>query len=214
MNKRQNSLPSKWLIVGALAIFLGTAFLSIALNSTVFGHGLNISESISHYVGLEVWSAIVFTLGNAFVAMLMSVFLWKLGEVWRMPKIFYVLIVVLVASLMGLSVCPAGMFDVGESTSLITWIHIITSRTMFITMMAIAALIVICRHANTLAHIVNVIYLIYAVICVVGFMSGAEWFMSGVMIFETMYLAGFMFAIAACDERSERIASLHEEMTM
>ena len=50
---REIKFPTKWLIVGAIMVFLGTSFLAISMNSTVFGHGRHISESISHYVGLE-----------------------------------------------------------------------------------------------------------------------------------------------------------------
>lgn len=203
---RKIKFPTKWLIVGAIMVFLGTSFLAISMNSTVFGHGLHISESISHYVGLEYWSAIVFMLGNLFVLMLTARYLWQLGEVWKMPKVFYVLIVVLGVTLLGLSACPSGMFDVGEETSLISWIHIMTSRAMFITMMLISAMIVMCRHANTLAHAINVFYLIYAVICIVGFVSEEAWFMNYVMIFETLFLLGFMVSMAFCDQRREHLA--------
>lgn len=197
--------PSKWLIVSAMAIFLGTSMLSIAVNSTIFQHGFDISKSISHYVGLEIWSAVFFTLANIFVALLTGTYLWRLGEVWKMPRLFYVLIVALAANLIGLSVCPSGMFDVGDSTSIITWLHILTSRAMFIIMMLLAVMVILCRRANTTAHIVNVIFLMYAVFCLVGFISEDVWFMPAVMFYETFYLFFFMFAMALCDTKREHL---------
>lgn len=209
MNKK--TLPSKWLIVGAMMVFIGTAFLGIAINSTVFRYGFDISESISHYVGLEIWSAILFTLGNIFVTIFMGRYLWQLGLAWKMPRVFYWLIVTLAATLIALSVCPTGMFDVGDSISIISWVHILTSRAMFITMMLIAAMIVICRHANRSAHLVNVLYLIYAVVCIVGFMTEAPWFMSNVMIFETLYIVALMTALAFCDDKHEKLSDLYQD---
>lgn len=208
---KKAELPSKWLIVGALMVFLGTAFLGIVANSTMFRHGFNTAWSISHYVGLEIWSAIVFTLGNIFVTIFMGYYLWKLGLAWKMPRVFYWLIVVLAATLLGLSVCPSGMFDVGESISIITWVHILTSRGMFIAMMLIAAMIVICRHANRSAHLVNVIYLMYAVVCIVGFMTESPWFAQNVMLFETLYIVAFMTALAFCDDKRESLRDLYTE---
>lgn len=207
---KKDALPSKWLIVGAMMVFVGTAFLGIAVNSVIFRHGFYTEWSISHYVGLEIWSAILFTLGNIFVTIFMGRYLWQLGEAWKMPRVFYWLIVVLVVTLLGLSFCPSGMFDEGDSTSIITWIHILTSRGMFIAMMLVAAMIVISRHANALAHLVNVLYLIYAVVCIVGFMTEAEWFMSNVMVFETLYIMAFMTALAFCDDRREKLSDLYQ----
>ena len=192
-------MPSKWLVLCAMAVFLGSSFLSIAINSDIFGHGFDVSQSISHYVGLEVWSAVFFTLANVFVAMLLGIYLWRMGEAWRMPKVYYVIVVIQAVSLLWLSVCPSGMFDVNGETSVITWFHIMSSRTMFFMMMLIAAMIVLCRRANRMAHIVNVVFLIYAVICLMGFLTEDAWFMSAVMVYETMYLFGFMMAMCLCD---------------
>lgn len=196
-------LPSKWLAVSAMAVFLGSSFLSIAVNSDVYGHGFDISSSISHYVGLEVWSAIFFTIANVFVAILLGNYLWRMGRAWRMPRVFYWMIVILVASLIGLSVCPSGMCDVGESPSIVTWVHVLTSRTMFFVMMLLAAMVVFCKHANTTAHAVNILFLMYAILCLVGFLTEDTWFMNAVMVYETMYLFGFMMAMALCDARKD-----------
>lgn len=200
-------MPSKWLAVSAMAVFLGSSFLSIAINSDVFGHGFDVSSSISHYVGLEIWSAVFFTIANAFVLTLLGTYLWRMGEAWRMPKAFFLLIVVLGVSLMGLSVFPSGMFDTGESSSLITWMHWLTSRTMFFTMMLISAMVILCKRANRVAHLVNVIFMMYAILCLVGFLTGDAWFSQAVMIFETLYLFGFMMAMALCDERKEMLGN-------
>ena len=209
---RNPKLPSKWLIVGAMMVFLGSAFISIYINSYVFNYGLHLNESISHYVGLELWSAIFFTLANIFVAIFVANYLWKLGQAWHMPKIFYWLIVVLAVSLMGLSFFPSDFYQDGSGNpSIVTWVHILTSRAMFIAMMLIAALIIMCRRASTLAHVLNVLFLMYAVACIMGFMTEADWFMHHVMILETLYLAGFMTVLAACDEKREHLSDLHTE---
>lgn len=209
MSRRNAQLPSKWLIVGAMAVFLGVAFIAIYINSFVFGYGLHLDETISHYVGLELWSAVFFTLGNIFVSIFMAMYLWRMGRVWKMPKLFYWVIVLLVVTLIGLSVFPSGIYNDGSGkTSIVTWAHMIMSRAMFTAMMLVAAMIVMCRRANKIAHIANVIFLIYAVTCIGGFMTGAEWFTGHVMIFETAYLAAFMVVLAMCDEKKETLEDL------
>lgn len=193
--------PSKWLIVGAMMTFLGTSFLIIAMNSEIFGYGFHTEYTISHYVGLEIWSSLVFALSNVFVALFLGKYLWQLGEAWKMPKVYYLLVVAVAVMLLGLSACPSGMFDDGgPAISIISWGHMLTSRGMFVAMMLIAAMIVICRHANPLAHIFSVLYLIYAVVCIMGFTSAAPWFNEYVMFYETMYLFVFMLMMVLCDQ--------------
>ncbi len=208
MIRRKGSaeLPSKWLIVGAMMIFLGTAFIAIFVNSFVFNYGLHLDQSISHYVGLELWSAIMFTLGNIFVGMFVANYLWKMGLAWKMPRIFYLVVVILVAALIALSVFPSGIYNDGSGKiSIVTWAHMLSSRGMFIMMMLVAAMIILRRRANRAANVACAVYLVYAVICVVGYMTAGEWFTKYLMIFETVYLAGFMTVLAVCDEKREKL---------
>ena len=186
-------------MVGALAVFLGTALTAIVVNSFVLRYGLHFDWSISKYVGLELWSVMMFAMGNVAVAILMAKYLWRLGQAWRMPKIYYWAIVVLVTTLMGLSVFPVGfMKDPSGRTTIVSWAHNMMSRTMFITMMGVAGMIVLNRRANKGARIANAIYLIYAAICIAGYMMETEWFMGCVMIFESVYLAWFMGLMMGC----------------
>lgn len=202
-------MPSKWLILGALAVFLGTAFLAIAINSTVFNYGFHWEYSISHYVGLELWSVIVFALGNCFVTLFMSRYLWLMGKSLAMPRIFYWLIIFLAASLLGLSLFPSGFADVGDTVSLVTQVHVYTSRLMFIIMMIVAGMIAARKRLKKVARICNLLYVFYAWFCMYGFMTEAGWFMPWVMIFETTYILGFMSVLAICDPHRERLSEFY-----
>lgn len=202
MRLKRKELPNSGLIAAALATFLATAFTAILVNSSIMGHGFHLEYSISHYVGLETWSAVMFTIGNFFVAAFFGVYLWRLGEAWGMPRLFYYLIVVMVVGLLMLSFCPSGYFDVeGGSKNLITWIHEISSRTMFIAMMLMAALIAVWKKAGAMAHAVCVAYVVYAIICIAGYFTQGEWFVQELMIYETVYLASFMIMLALCGVR-------------
>lgn len=202
MKLKRKELPNSGLIAAALATFLATAFAAILANSSIMGHGFHLEYSISHYVGLETWSAVMFTIGNFFVAAFFGTYLWRLGEAWGMPRVFYYLIVIMVVGLLALSFCPSGYFDVeGGSKNLITWIHEISSRTMFIAMMLMAALIAMWKKASRLAHAICVSYVVYAIICIIGYFTQGEWFLQGLMIYETVYLAAFMIMLALCGVR-------------
>ena len=88
----------KWMLL-AIGIFLVTSLLAITINS--LSYGWHIEYSISRYVGLETWSAVLFALGNIVVAGLFGKYLFAVGEAWRMPKWFYVVVVVTAMALLG-----------------------------------------------------------------------------------------------------------------
>lgn len=201
MRIKKKQLPHSKCIITALTVFLVTAFVAIIVNSTLLGHGFHLEYSISKYVGLETWSAVMFAIGNCFVTALFGRYLWKLGEAWAMPRLFYYLIIVMVAGLLGLSFCPSGYCDFDGQKSLITWMHEICSRTMFVAMMSEAALIAIWKKAGRLAHAVCVSYVVYAIICIIGYFTKGEWFLPLVMVYETIYLAMFMIMLAFCGLR-------------
>lgn len=202
MRIKRKELPYSKYIVTALGVFLVTAFAAIIINSTVFGHGFHLEYSISKYVGLETWSAVVFAIGNCFVAGMFGKYLWKLGEAWNMPRVFYYLIIVMVAGLIGLSFCPSGYFDMDGQKNLITWLHEICSRVMFLAMMAEAALIAIWEKAGRLAHAPCVAYVVYAIICIIGYFTEGKWFLPLLMVYETVYLTVFMVMLAFCGLRN------------
>ncbi len=201
MRIRKKELPNSGLIAAALAVFLVTSFAAIIVNSTLLGHGFHLDYSISKYVGLETWSAVLFTIGNLFVAAFFGKYLWKLGEAWDMPRLFYYLIVVMVAGLLTLSFCPSGYCDFDGKKNLITWLHEVSSRMMFIAMMSEAALIACWKKASRLAHALCVSYVVYAIICIAGYFTKGEWFLTFLMIYESMYLAMFMIMLAFCGIR-------------
>ncbi len=203
---KQTKFPSKWLIIGAMMSFLGTAFLIIAINSIVFRHGFHPNLTISRYVGMEIWSALVFALSNIFVTMFIGRYLWQLGQAWQMPKLYYCLVIFQAVTLLALSACPVGMFDVTSTApSVISWIHNLSARAMFLTMMLIAAMVVFCRRANVLAHVFNAFYVLYAAICIFGHFAERPWFVANIMFIEAAYLFGFMLAMAFCDKRLEHL---------
>ncbi len=196
--------PQRKLILIALGVFLSSAFLAIIVNS-VAKYGFDISRSISRYVGFEYWSATVFTLANLVVAGLIMRYLWQLAEVWKMPRVFYYALVLMAACLIWLSVCPIGLTDVAGETSVISLMHELASRTMFLTMMLAAFLIAVSKKANTAAKIGNGIFVVYGLVCVVGYLLQADWFISYTMIYETVFLTGFMLAIALCGKSERKI---------
>lgn len=199
------TLPNARLIWTALAIFLVTSLTAIIVNATAFGHGLVLEKSISRYVGYETWSAVMFAIGNIFVGLFVAKYLWRLGEVWKMPRVFYYCIVTMVVALWALSVCPVGFCDFDGHISLVSRIHEVSSRLMFLVMMLMAAMIAFSERTSVAAHVASAAFAAFAVICVVGYFSEAGWFTIWTMIYETLYLAGFMVMLGVCGVRKKNV---------
>lgn len=185
---------NKKLMWFALTIFLVTSGLAVVINSLV-GAGLHFNYTISRYVGLETWSAVVFALGNFIVAGLMLKHLYGMAEGWKMSRWVYWLIVVMLVSLIGLSVCPIGYFDpewAKYGTSAPSLIHGICSRVMFASMLVVMVMVMLCALASKWTRIFAIFFVIYGVFCLYGYFSRVAWFEDVVLVFESLYLFGFM----------------------
>lgn len=196
------TMPKKGGLWLALGVFLATSMSGVLINSFVFGKGLRLGWSISRYVGSETWSAVVFALGNFLVVAMVGQYLWKLGEAWRMLRVYYYCVFLMCLGLIWLSLCPVGYFDVatGETVakSVISLVHEVSSRLMFIMMMFMAAMLAGNWRASALTRAVCVAYLVYAVFCVTGYLTDGSWFTPLILIYESVYIAAFPLVLVAC----------------
>lgn len=193
------------MILVAMTVFVVTAGLAVILNSTLWGHGFHLEYSISRYVGLEAWSAILFALGNLVVAGYLSSYLYYLAENWQLPRWFNWLVVIMAATLIILSVCPVGYFDPAPGMkSMPTWAHEISSRTMFLVMLLVMVVLMLCGRAQAGTRRYALIFATFGVIYVCAYLVRAEWFMDLLLIFESSYLLGFMALCLMCRSKDEQ----------
>ena len=184
----------------AIIIFIMT-FLGILFMHNITGlAGLNLNYSISKYVGLTSTSSIVFLIANSIVACLT----WHELRQILTNKTQRVLMILIIACLIGLSICPVGLYDytVPEPVILgrtpISFLHVIFSRVMFILMAIFSAY---TFYLNDFKHKyksittkVSLGFTVYAVACVVCYLFFPTFFWEFDLIFESVYLLGF-FAV-------------------
>ncbi len=209
--KSMRVLPSKKLLIAGLLAFILTASIAIIVHSLT-GYGFDTHRSVSRYVGFEIWSAVLFTLGNCIVVASVAGFLWKIGEAWRMPRLYFYLVLVMGVSLVWLSVCPVGYCDVDGQVSLVSKMHQITSKTMFMTMLLVAVLIAGNPYASRITHIMSAIYVVYGAICIMGYLTEGSWFMPIVLIAETTYIISFIIMLMFCKTRKRSKQDLEAEI--
>ncbi len=199
----ERAMPRKGGLWVALVTFLVTATLGVVINSFVFGRGLSFDRSISRYVGYETWSAVVFALGNGLVVAMVASYLWRLGEAWKMPRVYYYCAFLMAVGLIWLSACPVGYCDIGGRKSVVSLFHELTSKTMFIMMMLVAAMLAGNRRASAGTRAVCVAYVVYGIFCVTGYLTEGSWFEPLVLVYESTYIVTFPLVLAACREKVE-----------
>lgn len=180
-----------WMSV-ALLIFVLTSCFAIVVNGLVARGGVNFSYSISRYVGLGTISSAIFALGNFVVTYALSSRLYEIGQQFKMPKAYYWLVILMAIALVGLLVCPVGYFDQAGVVSLPSRVHEVCSRAMFGCMILIAAWLMIQKKTTRWAKAWCAAYVVYALVCVVGYLWGFAWFSSVMLVYESCYLAWFM----------------------
>ncbi len=211
VENKQRSFPSRKVLWIGLLAFVITAATAVVLHS-VTDYGFDTHRSVSRYVGFEFWSAMFFTLGNCIIVASVARFLWKLGELWRMPRLYFYLVFVMGVSLIWLSVCPVGYFDVDGKVSFVSKMHEISSKTMFMTMLLVAVLIAGNPYASRMTHIASAIYVIYGAICIMGYLTEGAWFMPIILITESAYIVSFIIMLMFCKTREHSKESLQEEI--
>lgn len=164
---------------------------------------LRIDYSISKYVGLTFPSAILFLVTNVYV----SFILWRYIKPRLKTDMQKVVMKIIIATLVLLSVFPIGLFDsifpepVIFGRTPISFLHVITSRTMFIAMAAFA-LLTFYEGKNKNLHDANIqktalAFFLYAAVCTVAFIFFSPFFWKVDLIFESLYIAFFFIVVLA-----------------
>lgn len=162
---------------------------------------LRLDYSISKYVGLSFPSAIAFLIVNVFVSCMM----WQYLKPKLKSDMQKVLLKIIIITLVALSVFPIGLFDniipspVIFGRTPVSFLHVITSRTMFVAMAAFAALTFYEGKSKKLHDDIiqktALAFFIYAAICIVAFVFFSAFFWQIDIIFESLYIAFFFILV-------------------
>lgn len=197
----------KWPILAALGTFLVGAGIAVTrgiLTQAYMGRAQSwaLGNTISYYVGTSTWTAVLFAALNFVTVGLMGYYLWQMGQVWRMPRIYHYLVVILAVAFVWLSVCPVHYADYMGHVSLVSRMHEVASRTMFIMMALIALLVTLKREASMDTRILGVMYLVLAMVSVLGYFIKGAWFTPVILIWESGYILAFLLLMAVARKRA------------
>jgi hypothetical protein len=201
MSDKLEKLKAKKTVLYSMIAFWVT-FVAIVIVHNITGTaGLHIDYSISKYVGLTFPSAICFLIVNTAV----SIAMWRYLSPKLENKAQRAILIYIIITLIGLSLCPIGLFDniIPEPVILgrtpISFMHVLTSRTMFVAMAAFS-LVTFYLGKHKSEHDKNVqkvclSFFIYAAICTVAFIFFPQVFWAIDIIFESVYIAYFFMVV-------------------
>lgn len=174
----------------AAGLFLGVEALIVGLHSFVFHEGFNPDWSISRYMGLKPWSAILFALFNFVIIAIVLKYMLRVRKEYHLSLFWLIAVGVMMFAYVGLSFCPIGLFDEkwGEF-GVVSNFHHTFSSTLFIAMAVVALDTMIEIRKGKAMMIYGTLLLIFAVFCTYCFASGqVPFFWQYVFYFESGYI--------------------------
>lgn len=155
------------------------------------------AESLSRYVGKAWWSALFLALSDFYIIYQLWKFSRGLHSIHKMPKIWWTCCASLTIGLIGLSLCPLGLFDADISTpGIVSNCHEFFSRLMFVSMIfAILGIAIAFGYKSKTTLIACLAYLTYSCFFVGAYFAHLQLYDSFFFIWENLFLYGFFFTL-------------------
>ena len=191
--KLKKILKPQYGIAIAPVIFAFSQVIILGYNWTLGGHFGDLKLTISRYVGLNLWTCILFAIYNLMIAFLML--RYYLYAYKNLSKIWLVLGIVQLVGFVGLSFLPHVEFPICAKLFIVI-AHIFLARMMFFAMfgMGLERLRLACKsdNRNKYAAKICLAFLIYGIIYVTGYSLNLDFLWNTMLLWETGYIYAFM----------------------
>lgn len=187
-------LKPQYGIALAPLIFAFSQLIIIGFYWVFGGYFGDLKLTISRYVGLNLWSSIVFAIYNIMIAFLMI--RYYLYAYKSLSKVWLVFGIIQLVGFIGLSIFPHVNFLTGEANEWISNVHICLARMMFFAMFGMALerlrIATISDNRNKFAARICLAFLVYGIIYVSGYTLKASYLWDLMLFWETGYIYAFM----------------------
>lgn len=185
-------MKPKSLISLALSIYLLATFIIVFGHSFLESFGFHFDYTISRYIGLTTWSALFFLVISLIIFALVFKYILYLKKTYQMSRLWWIISVITVVSLIGVGLCPIGYFDkVYGDFGVVSHLHRLFSNTMFCLSILMVFLTALKFHKIKSFFIPSVFYIIYTLAFVVCYASNFSFFFNHILIFEALFLTFF-----------------------
>ncbi|MBQ9017349.1 hypothetical protein IJ103_03895 [Candidatus Saccharibacteria bacterium] len=211
MKKLKSLLKSPALALGLTpALFALSQLVILGYYWLANGYAGNLTLTISRYVGLELWTSILFAIFNLAIIIIMLRYYFSLKNSRSPLWLIFGLLQVLGFAL--LSIFPHNSFMSGDARTVIVNLHEFSARLMFISMFAMAFETLRLSHPNHLKFLqkfklfqtksspslpaattkVSVFFIIYGLVYLFAYSTKLPLIWDRVLILETGYIYAFM----------------------
>ncbi len=190
----------------ALKLFLLVVAIVTFLHSVAFERGFHPDWSISRYMGVAPWSAIVFAIVNIGIVVAVLRFAIDMKKTQKLSKIWFALILLMVASFLSLSFCPVGLFDAEWGNyGTVSMIHRYSSYVLFASMFGLVVdSLIEYKHKSTFFKIYAVLLIIYAILACIGYLLEPPFYMNYIYFYEAAYIvANLIFHIICSRQKAD-----------
>ena len=182
LNKRSNKLL--WI---ALLVFGLSCLIIIGYYWLLGGYFANSSLTISIFVGLQLWSVLLFCAVNIVIAIMILSYILTHAKIrsflWRFLMIAFVI------AYIGLSVSAKT-----PDNEMMTATHQFFSHSLFL-IISLITLYTILVAKDKLTRLVATIIACYAVFFITSYLSRADYLMNGILWYESAFIVAFFVLV-------------------
>ncbi len=186
-------MPEKSRVKISFVAYLTIALIIVLGNSFLSGFGFHTEYTISRYIGLSAWSAILFALTGLFIFFHLLKFLKSVKSTHKMNLVWWILSLIVIFALIGVCLCPVGYFDetFGDFGT-VSKIHRISAFIMFCTTIPMVFLTALKFRKKTSFFILSLIFVVYGLLFVAGYATSFPPFMNTILFTEAFFLIFFL----------------------
>lgn len=180
-------------ILVSFLLFMVVVSIIVFTHAFVEGYGLHFSYSISRYIGLTPWSAILFFLNSLVIAFFMYKYLRKTMLEWNMTRLWWLCSVLMLVMLVMLAACPVGLFDARWGDfGIISILHQFSSRCMFLLAVLTGIETMIKFRKAKFIRFFSLFFVLYGAIFAILTTVGNWFVLDNMLFFEWAFLAFYL----------------------
>ncbi len=183
--------PKTHVKISLLTYILITTII-VGGHSFLENYGFNLDYTISRYIGLKTWSAVLFFATSIFIFINIMKYLEFLKKTFKMNTVWWTIAIITMVSLLGVGLCPIGYFDeVYGDFGFVSIVHRITSSMMFCFSIILVLLMALKFHTEKPFFLLSLLYAFYGLTFITLYMLNVQLFVQNIFIFEATFLAFF-----------------------
>ncbi len=187
--------PKTHVRISLLTYILATIII-VGGHSLLGNYGFYLDHTISRYIGLGIWSSILFLAVSIFIFINIMKYLKHLKTTYKMGNFWWAIAIITMVSLLGVGLCPLGFFDQTYGDfGLVSILHRISSSMMFCFSIVLVFLMTLKFHTEKPFFISSLLYIICGLAFIVCYMLNLSLFMNIIFIFESAFLAFFYIVL-------------------